>query len=142
MPAHFTVNVATGRLITARWYVMRTDVDAKAYGTAVRNAVESVKQKAVICADWSQATLVAPEVAPVLLAALSGVQSKTACSVILLATEHATFNLQAERLIRDAAFEGRRTFRDAQQLLAHLKTLLLPMELEAAQSFLNNRSRG
>jgi hypothetical protein len=58
---------------------------------------------------------------------------------VLLTIEHATFGLQAERLVREAALAVRRTFRDKEKMLAWLGEELTPEELEAAARFLDER---
>ena len=55
---------------------------------------------------------------------------------VLLAEDHLAFNLQAERLVREAGNPLRRTFRSALEHLAFLAQVASPDELAAARTFL------
>ena len=78
----------------------------------------------------------APEVAEEVVKMLNATNPKILKSAILLSPEAATFNLQAERVIRDANYPARKSFRDADRLLEWLAESLEPDELQAARDFL------
>jgi hypothetical protein len=58
-------------------------------------------------------------------------------SAILLSQEHATFNLQVERVVREAKNSARRTFRDAAAMVAWLGESLTAAERDSVARFLS-----
>jgi hypothetical protein len=92
--------------------------------------------RAVICADWREIDVFAPAVAERVVAMLSTTNAKLLRSAILLEAENATFNLQVERVIRDANNPARRSFRDRDKLFSWLGDFLDPEELKGAKDFL------
>jgi hypothetical protein len=131
----FHVDTPAGCLVVARWREFPDTASAERFRDAIRTAVSKAKP-AVICADWRQASLVSPAVAEVMSSMLRGANPLIARSAILLAVEHAMFNLQTERLVREAGNPNRRTFRQPGEMLAWLGQVLAPAEHEAAQRFL------
>ena len=134
----WTVTNPTGRLIVASWDAMPDVREAYAYHRAVIEHVTKVKQP-VICSDWSRANVMAPDVATEMLSMLSASNSHVLRVALLLAPGHATFNLQAERLVRDAKNASRRTFRDRALLLNWLGEVLTPTEQQVAADHLNDK---
>jgi hypothetical protein len=131
----YFVGNPTGSLVVARWHNMNDVADAVAFRSAIQAAVTAT-QPAVICADWRAALVVSPDVAEVVSTMLRGANALLQRSAILLTHEHATFNLQTERLVREAGNPNRRTFRDAASLVAWLSEVLSPEENRAAEAFL------
>jgi hypothetical protein len=131
----FHVDTPSGRLIVARWSDFRSTEEAEAFRDAIKAAVVKVKP-GVICADWRRATVVSPGVAVVMSGMLRAANPMLTRSAILLGEEHATFNLQTERLVREAGNPNRRTFRSAEEMLAWLAEVLLRTEHDAARRFL------
>jgi len=132
----FHVDTPAGCLVVARWSELRTRAEAEAFRDAIRAAVLKVKP-AVICADWRSAHVVSPEVAEVFSDMLHASNPVLRRSAILLAADHATFALQTERLVREAANPARRTFREPTEMLVWLAELLGPEESDAARRFLD-----
>lgn len=131
----FHVHTPSGRLVVARWTDFHDRSEASSFRDAIVAAVQKVKP-AVMCADWRTANLVSPEVSEVMSSMLRGANPMLVRSAILLATEHATFNLQTERLVREAGNPNRRTFRSMSSMLAWLGEVVGPEELDAARMFL------
>jgi len=131
----FHVDTPSGCLVVARWSEFRSTTEAEAFRDAIKAAVVKVKP-AVICADWTRATVVSPGVAEVMSGMLRAANPMLTRSSILLGVEHAIFNLQTERLVREAGNPNRRTFRKAQEMLAWLAEVLSPAEHDAARRFL------
>ena len=90
----------------------------------------------MVCADWRQANILAPAVAERLTGLLQRGNPHVERSAILLAREHATFNLQVERLVREAKNPARRTFRDTESMVTFLGEVLTPAETAHARAFL------
>lgn len=132
----YTVTVGTGRLIEAR-LVSLADVDEVVrFERAMAQAFAAVAGRSVICADWRQANILPPPIAERLMALLQRGNPHVERSALLLAREHATFNLQVERLVREAKNPARRTFRDAESMVAFVGEVLTPAETAHARAFL------
>jgi hypothetical protein len=132
----YTVTVGTGRLIEAR-LVSLADVDEVVrFEGAMAQAFAAVPGRSVICADWRQANILPPPIAERLIALLQRGNPHVERSALLLARAHATFNLQVERLVREAKNPARRTFRDAESMVAFLGEVLTPAETAHARAFL------
>jgi hypothetical protein len=104
---------------------------------AMAKTLERVGSRAIICADWRNIDVFAPEIAERVIAMLTVTNPRLACSAILLEPRNATFNLQVERVIRDAASPVRKSFRDQEKLLAWFAGFSEPAELESAREFLS-----
>jgi hypothetical protein len=109
---------------------------AQAYRADIFAAMQSDPSSVVICADWRSGSLLSPDAAEVLLGMLTGRSTQIERSAILLAENKAVFDLQVERLVREANHPSRRTFRDADKQMAYLGEVLSASELELARSFL------
>ena len=103
---------------------------------AIKRAIEQVGNKVVICSDWRLIDIFAPSVADAVLGMLSVTNHSVLRGAILLNAEKATFNLQVERVLRNAGNAGRKCFRDKDSLLHWLGDSLEPDEIEAARYFL------
>jgi hypothetical protein len=132
----FHVSTPAGSLVLARWSDFRTRSEAEAFRDAIKAAVTKVRP-AIICADWRSASIVSPDVSEVMSSMLRAANPMLTRSAILLASEHATFNLQTERLVREAGNPHRRTFRVAADMLAWLGEVLTADEHEAARRFVS-----
>jgi hypothetical protein len=132
----YEVPAPAGRVVLARWRRLVDVAHAEAYRAAIFSAVGAVDGPVVVCADWRFADIVAPEVTPVITSMLVGVAHRIERSAIALAKQHATFNLQAERVVREAGNPARRTFRDTEQMLAWVGEVTTPQEHVAMRAFL------
>lgn len=103
---------------------------------ALGRALERVKSKAVICSDWRPIDIFAPAVADAVLGMLNVTSHKVLRGGILLSADKATFNLQVERVLRDASNPNRRCFSDKSKLIEWLSEPLDPHEVVEAERFL------
>jgi hypothetical protein len=132
----YEVGARVGRLIEAR-LVALADVDEVArFEQAMAQAFAAMSGRSVVCADWRQANILPPMVADRLTALLQRGNPHVERSAILLAREHATFNLQVERLVRESQNPARRTFRDPAAMAAFLGEVLTPAERARVAAFL------
>jgi hypothetical protein len=127
---------AVGRLVEAGFESLPTVGDVTAFQKAMLAAFAKAGPNAVICADWRSADLLAPDVADALIELLKRGNRHFERSAVLLSAAHATFNLQVERLVRQAGNPARRTFRDPERMLVWLGEILRLDELYRARSFL------
>jgi len=102
----------------------------------MKHAIAQAGPKAVICSDWRLIDIFAPSVADAILDMLNVTNHHVLRGGILLNVEKATFNLQVERVLRDAGNPGRKCFRDKDNLLQWLGESLEPAEIEAARHFM------
>jgi hypothetical protein len=133
----FTVDRSVGRLIEARLVSLRTVDDVGRFEDAMRAEFDRVDGKAIVCADWRVANVLPPAVADRLIELLARGNPRLERSAILLSAEHATFNLQVERVVREAKNSARRTFRDAPAMVAWLGESLTPAERDRVARFLS-----
>ncbi|HEY5956306.1 MAG TPA: hypothetical protein VIV60_07130 [Polyangiaceae bacterium] len=130
-----------GRLVVTRLCSMH-DVQAVAYvQRTMANTLMQIHASVVLCADWEHIGVLSPQVAEAVISMLAVTNSKIACSGILLSPQAATFNLQAERVIRDADNPARKAFRDRRKLLEWFGGFLQPDEMQAATEFLREVTR-
>jgi hypothetical protein len=132
----FTVTVGVGRLIEARLTSLADVDEVGRFERAMGEGFASVGGRSVVCADWRQANILPPAVADRLTALLQRGNPHVERSAILLAREHATFNLQVERLVREAQNPARKTFRETASLVEYLSAALTPSERARVAEFL------
>ena len=128
--------IRQGRLLLARWQSLPDVAAAEAYRADIFAAMQSDRSNIVICADWRSGSLLSPAAAQVLLDMLTGRSTQIERSAILLAANKAVFDLQVERLVREANHPSRRTFRDAEKQISYVAEVLSGLECERARSFL------
>jgi hypothetical protein len=136
--ADFEIRNVVGRLVVVRVRTLGTPEDVSALGGAMRTTVQGIAGPIVICGDYRAANVLAQPVADVFVAMLTTYSPRIERSAILLAAEHATLNLQIERLVRAAGHPSRRTFRSTRDLIAWLREVLTPAERAAAAEFLSH----
>jgi len=124
-----------GRLVVTRLCSMR-DVHAVDYVRRMMTNTLLIHGPAVLCADWEHIEIFSPPVSEAVISMLTVTNSKIVSSGILLAPQAATFNLQAERVIRDANNPSRKAFRDRRKLLDWFVGFLQPDEMQAVSEFL------
>jgi hypothetical protein len=113
-----------------------TGEDVAAFQLAMRSAFLVAGPKSVICADWRKADVFPPAVGDALIALLKAGNRRFQRSAILLPPTHATFNLQVERLLREAQNPERQAFRAPMPMLAWIGTMLSEDESRRAREFL------
>jgi hypothetical protein len=133
----YTVGVVVGRLVEARLFTLEKVDQVAELEEAMRGAFSRAGNKSVICADWRAANVLAPPVADRLIDLLSKGNPFLERSAVLLAREHATFNLQVERLVRQANNPARKAFRDVAPLQLWLDEILTPAEQVRLREFLS-----
>ena len=131
----YLVKQAGTHLVLASWSGSLDEDAALLFRSRVGDAIARARP-AVICADWRAAETVSPGASEVLLSMLRNAHPHLARSAIVLHAGHAMFTLQAERLVKEAGFANRRTFRIATDAVAWLAEILPATELEAAKRFL------
>jgi|SRR5690349_9001272 hypothetical protein len=132
----FTVTVRVGRLVEARLTSLADVDEVTRFERAMAEAFASVGGRSVVCADWRQANILPPAVADRLTALLQRGNPHVERSAILLAREHATFNLQVERLVRESQNPARKTFRAPEPMVDYLAAVLTPTEKARVAEFL------
>jgi hypothetical protein len=108
--------------------------DVFAIERALGQAFVQAGPSSVICADWRGIEVFPPEVGDALLEVLRRDNRRIERSALLLSPANAIFNLQVERLLREAENPSRRAFRSVEQLLTWLSEVLSPAELESARA--------
>lgn len=132
----YTVHHEVGRLVEARLAMLRHVDEVVEFEGAMRAAFDQVPGKAIICADWREANILAPDVADRLLELLVRGNPRLERSAVLLSREHAAFNLQVERIVRAAKNADRRTFRDTATMEAWVGERMTPEERARLAAFL------
>ena len=135
----YCVECRVGRFVEARLLVPRTAVEVEAFAEELRRVFAMAAGKCVICADWRAAVLLAPEVADALVDLLRRGNPYVDRSAILLSGDNALFNLQVERVVREAKNPARRTFRQAAPMRAWLAQVLGNEERLRMHEFLVER---
>lgn len=139
-PAQFSAECIVGRLVEARMSWVNDASDVRRFLDLMQLAFK-VAGDSVICADWRQAMVLPPGGSDALLGLLRQGNRHFVRSAILLAPENAVFNLQVERLCREAGNPARRTFRDVDRFLAWLREVLTPAEIARAAEFIGHGSQ-
>jgi hypothetical protein len=137
--SRFHVACSVGRLVEVRPEKLTTVEDVRAQSAAVGKLMRELGSEAIFCVDWRRLRVLAPDVATALSDAMRTSNTMTVRSAALI-NAHATFAMQAERIIREANNPMRRVFRDAQEMLAWLGELMTPREAERARGFLASAS--
>lgn len=137
--ATFTIERKVGRLVQTRLHTLRDVSEMRDMRDALMQVLRQVKGQVVICTDWTMLDLLSPELAQSIYELLATTNSKVLRGAILLNAEKATFNLQVERVIREAGNPSRRTFRSMSRMLDWLSEVLEPEELSSATEFLRER---
>jgi hypothetical protein len=136
MDASFSADCRVGRLVEARLIHLRNTGDVDEFTQSLRRAFTAAGARAIVCADWRQAQVLPPEAADGMIGLLKWGNAKFERSAVLLAREHATFNLQVERVIREAGNPARRAFRSVDEMIAWLGEILGPDERRRMLEFL------
>jgi hypothetical protein len=133
----FKVACNVGRLVEARLFAPRTTNDVLLFGQEMFRTLTTVRVLSVICGDWRAATLASPEVADALLTLMRRGNGYFERSAVLLSRESATFNLQVERVFREAGSDARRAFRDPLAMRRWLGEVLTDAERRRMGEFLD-----
>ena len=131
----FTVDCKVGRLVEARLYLLQSADEVTVFQAAMRDVFRRAGPRSIICADWRAASLLAPEVADAMIGLLRVGNAFFERSAILLGQDKALFNMQVERVVREAANPSRRTFRDPLKMRRWLAEVLDNAEIRRMNEF-------
>jgi hypothetical protein len=134
--ANFTVEHRVGRLVQTRVTALTDLRDMCNMQAALHSVLSGVVGQAVICTDWTQLRVLSPGIAESVCQMLTTTNNKVLRGAILLDPEQATFNLQVDRVIREAGSLSRRTFRDTVKMVNWLAEVTTPEEVACAREFL------
>lgn len=127
-----------GRLLEARVYSLKTAQDVAEYGAAIAEQVAraAAGTKLVLCADHRPVMVYPPAAADGLVAMFERNNAALECAGLVLDPANATLLLQLERIVREAAYERRKVFRDSESVVAFLSDVLDARETARAREFL------
>jgi hypothetical protein len=125
-----------GRLVTFRVRSPVDDGNADKAAVDLRRAIEGISGRVIVCTDLTDARTFAPAVVDRFLQVMKADNPRLERSAILIGKGSATFELQIERLVREANSPARHTFRDARALLDWLRPSLTGDEEAALVGFL------
>ncbi len=137
----FSVVNDVGRLIEARLHAPQSVEDIDAFREAMRAAFVTTKGRALVCADWRGANLLAPPVADALTNLLRRGNAHVERAAVLLPHGTPLFSLQVERVLREAANPTRpprRAFASASALVPWLAETATEAERRRIASFLGD----
>lgn len=133
----YSIECPVGRLVEVRLFVPGRVAEVAAMVEDLRRVFARVRSKCVVCADWRLATLLAPDVADSLVNLLRRGNPHVERSAFLLSRDDALFNLQVERVTREAAGPARRrTFRSPAAMSTWLGEVLDESERSRMDEFL------
>jgi hypothetical protein len=132
-PAKFNVKCWVGRLIEIRLEWVNGVGEVLKMEEDLRQAFMQIGTGAIICADCRGIEVLSPAVSDALLETFKRDNPRLLRSALLLSPANAVFNLQVERLLREAGNPARRAFRAAEPLLSWLSEVLVPEELLRAR---------
>ena len=122
------------RIVAVRVTSIPTVDVARALGRDVLAAVGQARGPVIATADLRRAGLFTPEVAEAILAILRADNPRLERSAHIVGSS-ATFALQIERVVREAANPRRRVFRSAPDALAYLAEVLTPSQTAWLRAF-------
>jgi hypothetical protein len=126
--APFEMRHLCGRLVLSRLRVMGSVADVTALAAEMARMARSITDRIVIFADYREAVVFNQPTADAFLAMLGAFNPRIERSGLLLAADRATFNLQVERLVREAGHASRRAFRARTELVGWLGEVLTAPE--------------
>jgi hypothetical protein len=132
----YSVECRVGRLVEARLWTPKTVVAVAMFAETLRRLFSTLSSKCVICADWRSANLLSPEVADALAELFRRGNPYLERSGVLLSSRNALFQLQVDRVVREAGSEARRTFLLAHEMRAWLGEVLVDAERKRMSEFL------
>jgi hypothetical protein len=133
----YQVAQPAGRVVTLRLSSPIDDVECARAVDEIRRVLSGVKGRACICTDLTRARTFPPTVAERFGALMKVDNDKIERSGFLIGVDAAaTFALQIDRMIREAANPSRRTFRQAADLTTWLGEIVDAVERGAIATFL------
>jgi hypothetical protein len=134
----YTVTCVTGRLVEVRFLSMDTVDEARAYVADLTRLIGRLRGPVVSCGDVRRSTthVYAPDVAQVMLAGVATLNERIERAALVLPPGNATFNLQTDRMVREAGHPSRRSFGSAAEAEAWLGEVLTGDERTRLEWFL------
>ena len=123
----FSVDVHDQRIVLVRVRSLDSVDEANALGRELMAAVSRARGQLVGTADFRAARIFSPPVTDAMVGILRGENARFDRSAFLVGAG-ATFTLQIERVVREAANPRRRTFRDVTECEAYLGEVLGPAQ--------------
>ncbi|MDP3276935.1 MAG: hypothetical protein Q8Q09_17180 [Deltaproteobacteria bacterium] len=138
-PPLFTVTRRVGRLIEARVFSLKTGDDVSAYGAAIAACVASAPfgVSPILCADHRPVRVYAAPAADGLTALFAHNNSRLARAGLVLDRANATLWLQLDRIVREAKYDRRKVFADANAAALFLDESLDDAERARVRAFLS-----
>ncbi len=133
----FVVKNPAGKLVTYRVGSPIDDVNAAQAAAELRTTIVAVGRPVVVCTDLTDARTFSERVADEFVVLMRSDNPKIERSALLLSDTSATFLLQMDRMVREAASPARRIFRDRQALRGWLHPVLSNEEGAALEAFLS-----
>ncbi len=131
----FTIRNTVGRVIEARVFELRTEEDATRYSAALAAQVMAMpRAHPVLCADHRPVRIYPQPVTDRLIGLFVNMNTQLERVAILVARSNATLHLQLQRVVREAGYENRRVFHDADEALTHLAVTLDGPEKERVRA--------
>jgi hypothetical protein len=132
----FTTEIRVGRLYEHRILSIEDQAEIEQIGSRAKEVLSHAPGKVVVCADYRALHVLSREHAGAFVSRIGQVNPNLERTGILIRPEHAVFNLQIARMVREMAFEGRKVFREAAELAAWLGEVLNGPERARLEAFL------
>ena len=135
----YTVQTRVGCVIEARVFSLRSAEDVDAYAVALGTQVLRVPRnlRPVLCADHRPVAIYPQAAADRLVELFTQMNARLERVAILAARSNATLVLQLDRLVREAAYAGRKVFHAPEDVQGHLAPVLDVAELRRVREFLD-----
>src|SRR5690242_12060312 len=108
----FSTHIRVGRLYEHRILSIDSEAELQALGDRAREVMTAHGGKTVVCADYRKVRVLKPEFTTTWVERIRQMNPNVERSVVLVTPNHATFGLQMERMVKDAAHPARRVFYD------------------------------
>jgi hypothetical protein len=127
-----------GRLVTFRVVPPVDDGNSANAAAQLRSTITAIRGPVIVCADLTDGRTFSAGTTQQFVALMKADNAKIERSALLLSDASATFLMQVERMVREAANPARRTFRDARALREWLNPVLSGPEGTALSAFLGS----
>ncbi len=136
----FALTIHTGRLLELWLEHPVTRQDADGCGVQLRQILATRSDRLVVATDLVQTRTLPPDVADAFIAHMRADNARIERSGFLIAEDAATFALQLERMIKEAANTSRRVFRSSPDWQAWVAEPLTPDEARRLRAFAAERA--
>jgi hypothetical protein len=136
----FALRVQTGRLVELWLEAPVTRQDADGVGAQLRAILSARSDKLVVATELVLTKTLPPEVSEAFIGLMRADNPRVERSGFLIADDAATFALQLERMIKEAASSSRRVFRNPAEWQAWVAELLTPDEARRLRAFAAERA--